>query len=45
LKEESVGDHVAQGFLNFFHCYRSLMAQTLSPLTQEVLMIMVHRVS
>jgi hypothetical protein len=45
LKEESVGDHVAQGFLNSFLYYRSLMAQTLSPLTQEVLLIMVHRVS
>jgi hypothetical protein len=31
LKEESVGDHIAQGFLNSFH----LVAQTLSPLKEE----------
>jgi hypothetical protein len=44
LKKGSVGDHLAQGFLNSFY-YRSLVAQTFSPLTQEVLLIMVHRVS
>jgi hypothetical protein len=34
LKEESVGDNLAQGFLNSFY-YRSLVAQTLNPLKEE----------
>jgi hypothetical protein len=35
LKEESVGDHLAQDFLNSFY-YRSLAAQTMSPLKEGV---------
>ncbi len=36
LKEERVGDHGSQGFLNSFFYYRSLVAQTLSPLKEGV---------
>ncbi len=45
LDTRKVADHGAQGFLNSFYYYRSLLAKTFSPLTQEVLLIMVHRVS